>query len=318
MNTNLVKSFFYVISSDFDYSKRMYNGDSGKEYADSLDIETITWKECQRNQDCDILFFDSRLSQNELLQISLYINDNKNKIFLMAITDPYFEQEKDSPYIKFLYLLKNNSNVGIVSKYQPEEITQELYILYGKNRFLTLNYVYDPKEELTINYKNKKNKILLSGSLNFKLYPERNLLHKFSRVFPLNMFVDILQHPGYPDVGQKLNHDIIGENYINFISSYRFMFVTPSRCKLEFLKYRESGYAGTIILGLTPKTFPANLSKSMIEINPFFPFLGILKALLMSQKKYLSKINSFREVFLKERKKTSQILLLNKFICKFN
>ncbi|HEY9662245.1 MAG TPA: hypothetical protein V6C65_27635, partial [Allocoleopsis sp.] len=76
-----------------------------------------------------------------------------------------------------------------------------------------------------------------------------------------------LKHPGYPDTGQPQHHAIIGSHYIRFLSQFRWMFISPSRCCLEFLKYSECANARCVPIGQPPKSFSDRLRQSFMRLN---------------------------------------------------
>lgn len=307
------KKAVYLLSEIFDYSKRMYNGDCGEEYAQSIGLNAIKWKSFLLSG-YNVAIFDTRLQAKELSEIYHLVSNNLTLTFIMTVTDPYYENETNNPYIKLLFDLVEFSNVKILSKYQPEEVVKELAKSYTVDRFLTLNYSYDPTQELPL-LSQKKNQIVFSGATYKEIYPERFIFLKRTRRTISRFYIKLLKHPGYPDTGGSLTHDIIGVSYIKFLSQYRFMFISPSRCGLEFLKYREAAYAGILPIGLSPKTFSPEMKHFFYEVDVNnFSFFDILKLLLMSQKKHRLLVQGYRDAFNKFRSKELQKSILNNFI----
>lgn len=302
----------YLVSHEFDYSKRMYNGDCGPEYAESLGLSSVCWKDFENIKGLNA-FVDTRIQQAEIDELESLIIRKKDCKFLMAVTDPYIENENDNPYMQLLFRLSNQSHVCIVSKYQPEEIIKDLLHLYTEKRFLTLNYVYDPAKEISISSR-KKNKILFSGATYKEIYPERFIFLKRTRRNICRFYIDLLIHPGYPDTGGKLQHKIIGDEYIKFVGQYKYMFISPSRCSLEFLKYREAAYAGVLPIGMCPKTFTNEMERAFFKINPKNPILDLIKLFFMSKCEYQQRVIAYRESFRLQRSKESQKQKLIKFL----
>ncbi len=71
----------------------------------------------------------------------------------------------------------------------------------------------------------------------------RYILPRYRRNF------DLLEHPGYPNIGEQLRHNLIFDKFVKFIGGYKYFFVDPSRADLEFLKYTECAYAGCLPVG---------------------------------------------------------------------
>ena len=77
----------------------------------------------------------------------------------------------------------------------------------------------------------------------------------------------MLEHPGYPDIGHEQKHEQIGARYVKHLARYAFMFVSPSRCRLEFLKYGECAAAGCVPLGVLPRGFPRAAAEAFVELD---------------------------------------------------
>mgnify|MGYP006187105943 FL=1 len=154
------KAAVYLLSEIFDYSKRMYSGDCGQEYAKSIGLNAIRWKSFI-SSGYKVAVLDTRLQEEELTPIFELISCNSDFNFVMTVTDPYYENETENPYIRLLFDLAKFSNVKILSKYQPEEVIKDLAELYGGNRFQALNYSYDFSQEIPLEA-SKKRKIIFT------------------------------------------------------------------------------------------------------------------------------------------------------------
>src|SRR5262249_32021944 len=83
--------------------------------------------------------------------------------------------------------------------------------------------------------------------------PLRTRIRRAVRLWPLlGASFRTLPHPGYPDPERQLRHSVIGDAYVTHLAAFRFAAVCSSRCRLEFLKYRELAYAGVVPVGDMP------------------------------------------------------------------
>ena len=114
----------------------------------------------------------------------------------------------------------------------------------------------------------RKKKIIFSGKVCQELYPLRSELLNNLKYNPfLWNKISVLNHPGYPDVGENLEHNFIGRKYLEYLSQFYFMFLEPSRCNLEFLKYTECAYAHCVPVGKIPNSFTQAMKKSFFELD---------------------------------------------------
>ncbi|WNZ27299.1 hypothetical protein HJG54_30900 [Leptolyngbya sp. NK1-12] len=256
----------YILSDEFNYSK-MITYDAGPLYADQMGWKTSSIKAIapQVNQ---INIIDPRITESECYYLETLNLEKINSIFFFRIVDPYYEQCNNHWYYKFLVKIKDKQNVYFLSPYQPEEFTKDLDDATNNEKLLVIPYAFKTRCHINSNLKIRKNKIILSGAIGSLFYPYRQkFLDKVGRNILLRHRIELLEHPGYPDIGQKQRHDYIGTKYIEHLSRFRFMFVSPSRCSLEFLKYTECAHARCVPVGKAPRSFSLNQKNTFIELD---------------------------------------------------
>ncbi|RYZ48609.1 MAG: hypothetical protein EOP49_18275, partial [Sphingobacteriales bacterium] len=238
-----IERVVYLVSGALDYTL-LICPDAGPAYAQSFGWKHDSFGRITFYLNREyVLFIDTRLNAEEYECLYSYIVANPETEFVLTVTDPCFEQCIDKPLYKLLFRCVHLANVRILSRYQPAELLQFLYNLVGEQRMLTLNYPYILNKENEMSSK-RKHRIVLSGALGRTVYPERYVFWRTVSRSVWRLKVDVLSHPGYPDVGMELAHNIFDDSYIRHLAGYHFMFIGPSRCDLELLKYTECAYAG--------------------------------------------------------------------------
>jgi len=240
----------YLISRSFDYSK-LTAGDCGPLWAADYKLSMITIEDLDELHAADFLIVDNRLDLEEfacLLKISKEVRAN---IFL-RIVDPFWFHA-DSVAHKFYLECLDLPNFHYLLAYTPAEFTAHLQFQARRSRFLFAPYVYLKEKELNLD--KKLDKMIVSGNTAWFLYPLRSSIEFQRKIWPpLAMKSVQLHHVGYADIGQKIIHQFIGDAYTAELARYRFAFACSSRCRLEFLKYREIAYAGSILVGDLPSS----------------------------------------------------------------
>ncbi|RRN77724.1 hypothetical protein EIM50_18160 [Pseudoxanthomonas sp. SGD-10] len=268
-------NFKYLISSELQYDKLICN-DAGPQYAASM-----RWHWETIGPDTNLIsnmtyIIDNRLSINECEIAGRLITQYENKPFLIKVVDPYFENINHQFYIWMSKMLEKK-NVFLLSVYEPKEIIRFLRNLHP-NKLIYIPYPYDPGKELNLdNLKGRKNKVIISGSINKDVYPLRTAIWKNSRRSISRFFFQVLKHPGYPDIHKReFEHNLIGNSYIAFLSNFKAMFLCGTRVKIELLKYHECAYAGCLPIGEAPDCFPTEIQNIFQPVNVRFPFLQTL------------------------------------------
>jgi hypothetical protein len=295
-----IERIIYIVSGVLDYSL-LICPDAGPAYAQSFGwrYDTVDKIRSYLN-DQFVLFIDTRLNEEEYENLYECISANPDTEFVLTVTDPCFEQCIDKPLYKLLFRCVEMKNVRFLSRYQPTELIEFLYNLVGENRLLTLNFPYVLHREIESN-KKRKHRIVLSGALGKTMYPER---YQFWRIVTRSVWrlkVDVLSHPGYPDVGMTLSHQIFDDSYIQYLAKYSFMFIGPSRCDLELLKYTECAYAGCVPVGKSPKTFDSNLDKYVQKIDFHHISRSLLRIFSIPNSELQDIAKCYREEIKKQR-----------------
>jgi hypothetical protein len=288
-----MKNLIYILSNDFDYDTLIHQGTSGPGYASSFGWKYDYFSNIHLYLDKNIII-DGRHSVGEFNRLQQLIISSPSTTFFICATDPSFDR-RDKPFYRFAFSVARYSNVYCLFKYQPEELTEELQKLSG-TRCFTLNYAYQSELCIDRPIKQRKRKIIVSGYSN-TLYPYRSMFLSI-RKNPLKfMFSEQLPHPGYSDVGNTLTHNIIGSRYIDYLSNFKLMLVTPSRLGLELLKYKECAYAGCVPVGVPPKTFTNDMKAPFITLDFDKLTLSTIKAILKSDKELEDRAQAYRKAF---------------------
>ena len=141
-------------------------------------------------------------------------------------------------------------------------------ILLEKSKFLF--YFFDEKIIDMFNpfdsYKNRNNKILLSGKINSLSYPSRKQM--YTNYFNNKHIFDWLEHPGY----ENLKHNIYHIEYYNKLSSYKGAIVGLAKFPLNFLLAKVIEVLGCGCLGF----FEASpLYKERLGLEEYIHYIPI-------------------------------------------
>ena len=257
----------YVCSSHFHYSQTIC-GDAGPAFAADYGWKAVSL-EAIRDHLPTFLVIDNRLDLEEMTQLRTIINNSKAN-FILRSADPFWEH-RDQLWYRFVDEMLDAPRVHVMLNYQPAEINALFYSRARRSQFVFAPYVYHEENELPIDHSNRQHRLLISGAASKHLYPVRARIRRVSRFWPpMRAISKVLEHPGYPDIGQPLRHDVVGNKYIAELSRFRFAAVCSSRCRLEFLKYREFAYAGVVPVGDLPATLLDAPEGSWIPWRPNF------------------------------------------------
>jgi hypothetical protein len=303
----------YIISDVFNYEKHIAP-DIGNKYARNMGwkvgpLSTIDLK----NEDTFIL--DALFVENEYPQIEKIIAHNSENLFIISVIDPCFHCRELRHY-KFINEMHRYDNVCIVSRYTPSEVLIEIMERYGRKRFFFLPNVFVDYNIEFKDFNKRQNKIIASGAIDKDVYPLRTmLLNRIKRSFFLKFKVSILRHPGYIDIipGEYL-HDKIGDKYVRYLSEFKYMFITPSRCDCELLKYSECAAAGCLPVGKACSSLPEQAKKNMVEID--FTRIGksIKKIFSIPVDEVKAMAQNYRNIMIKERSRDILNHMLNEFV----
>jgi hypothetical protein len=292
----------YFLSENFDYSKTISPA-TGPAHAERNNWKIKSIKDVWKKEE-EFKIIDNRLSSEECEKIKKEIKYYKNPV-CFVIVDPYKEWCEEEAYYKMLYEIAKKENVFFLSKYEPKEVTEEIEKLGGEKKMIVYPYAYNDDKEFEKKWKNKRSKIFFSGNQHRNVYPYRYMFENVRKYWlPLSNNIDKLDHPGYPDIGEEKKHDIVGRKYIEEISEHQFMFISPSRCRLEFLKYGECAKAGTVPVGMPPAGFTPEMRDPFFELD-FSSYPALIRSthalFNMSMREKRDRVTEYRRAMRKYR-----------------
>ncbi len=258
-----------VLSGECDYS-RLLVPDCGPFYAKALGIDCVKLCEASWSPDCAWIV-DTRLTGDEVAIAATAIRANPSTRFLIYVVDPYWETAEKTTQLHFAFRCAAFPNVGYLSPYQPEEVIGFLADAgNARNAFFVSPYPYNRENEVCFEetWAKRKRGVALAGIPDQSIYPFRSLIHRKRRA-DVRMWgkVGLLQHPGYPDLGMSLSHNRVGDSFVQWLAGYESCYLCPSRCRLEFIKYRECAYAASCPVGASPRTMSEMLSKLIVPLD---------------------------------------------------
>jgi len=254
----------FLLSESFNYS-RMITHDAGVGYAQRMGWEQAKLKDWQQYSD-RLIIIDNRITEAECEWVENLILQQRDTPFMLRVIDPYLAN-RDHPYYRLLFQVKERPNVRYLSPYQPTELVAELRDVVG-DRMVILPYPFVAEDNVDTGMRERRRQMIFSGARHPHIYPERQVLIDTVRRNPLLWGkVHHLKHPGYPDIGQTQRHSIIGQQYVTYLSRFRWMFLSPSRCRLEFLKYSECANARCVPVGQAPDSFSDRLRSCFIDLD---------------------------------------------------
>ncbi|MBI4783114.1 MAG: hypothetical protein HY785_17605 [Oscillatoriophycideae cyanobacterium NC_groundwater_1537_Pr4_S-0.65um_50_18] len=255
-----------LLSKAFDYAN-VITIDVGSGYARSMGWSYDDLTQINSHQD-KINIIDNRITESECCFLEEYIVSHPDVFFLLKVIDPFKEWCQNHWYYRFLFRVKDRRNVYFLSTYLPAELVQELNEATGGEKMVCIPYAFNDTHAVDPRLSNRTHQIIFSGNQDRYVYPYR---YQFSQSVRRNVFlwnkVHFLKHPGYPDIHQKLLHSFIGEKYVEYLAQFKFMFISPSRCGLEFLKYSECAYARCVPVGKLPLSFDSPLKDLFLELD---------------------------------------------------
>jgi hypothetical protein len=308
----------YLLSNGFDYSK-MVSSASGPEQAERNGWETDSLSNVSDHLEKWILI-DNRLTEKECKRVPEVVQKHRSTPFCFVVIDPYEEWCRDHWYYRLLFRLAGEENVFFLSKYTPDEVVEDIRRQSGADKMVVLPYPYPREQEVSTPWEVKDAKVFFSGNQNANVYPYRHKFNNVSRYWPFaNSKVSKLEHPGYPDIGENKKHNIVGKKYVKEISNHQFMFISPSRCHLEFLKYGECAAAGSVPVGVPPEGFTPEMRAPFVELD-FTNYLSLIRSMhalfAMSEEERASRAKEYRQAMKKYRSVDRINEKLNSFIKK--
>lgn len=254
----------YVLSDIINYNLLICD-DAGPGYALSMGWKYTYLHKLKLLDTKSVIIIDNRMAVTEIDRLKNMIIENPNNMFFLKIVDPYYDNTIHH-YYRFLSGVSSVKNAYLLSVYEAQELAAELKYKF-KHRYIHLPYPYLKGKE--INTASKKNKILISGSLNKHIYPYRyGIWIKVTRSIT-RLFFSILKHPGYAELNSDKGHlhMIIKDNFVKYLSTFKYMLLCPSKCGIEFLKFNECAYAGCIPVGEAPDSYPQEIKQLFLPLR---------------------------------------------------
>lgn len=293
----------YLVSDNFDYNKTIAP-DVGPEQAKRNEWKT-DYLSNYSNHVGEWIIVDNRLTGEELSKVAKIVKEYRKNPFQFVIVDPFEEWCRGYSYYQFLFEICNKKNVFFLSKYTPDEVAEDVRQRAGYDKMVVVPYPYPEMQEVHISWSDKKDKIFFSGNQDANVYPYRHKFGNASKYWPpARSRVSKLQHPGYPDDGQEKKHNVTGDKYVERIAHHQFMFISPSRCHLEFLKYGECAAAGSVPVGAVPDGFNEAMANPFVELDfsSYFRLIRSIHRLFdMSEEERVDRAEAYREAVKKYR-----------------
>jgi len=256
----------YLLSERFAYETTIH-ADAGPGYAhrQKWPVQVLS---CLREvADLGPTLIDNRITGEEMAEVSRLIAALPRTPFYLKVVDPYWEHIRN-PYYRWLLGLAKYPNVCFIGPYQATGLTALLQELGRPDSYVHLPYAYEAERELPLNPACRTKFLAFTGATHPDFYPERSaVLRAIRRHWWSARRINVLPHPGYPDIGQVARHAVTGNRFLEFLAVHRFMYLEPSRDRLEFLKYTECAYAGCVPVGRAPATFPAGLQELVLPLE---------------------------------------------------
>lgn len=292
-----------VLSGECDYG-RLLVPDCGPFYSNALGIESVVIGKADWSAGT-VWIIDTRLSEEEIVTVADAIRQNPATRFLVYVVDPYWENAAKTAQLHFAFRSAAIPNVGYLSPYQPEEVVDFLADgALSRKAFFTSPYAYNRENEVDFErtWMGRRRGMALAGIPNPTVYPYRSFIHR-KRLYDLRLWrkVGMLRHPGYPDLGMTLSHDRVGPSFIEWLAAYESCYLCPSRCHLEFLKYRECAYAGCCPVGAAPGTMSPELAGLIVLLDWQDYRAKRNRWLGMSSAELKERAQGYREAMRKER-----------------
>ena len=249
--------------------------DAGPEYAKSLLLACAGVSSLRESASGDALLIDNNLTAGEVAIVQEVIERQQAPV-LLKVVDPYWVRgnygRHKSAYAALVETHCRMTNVAILSPYQPSEWLKMVVEKFNP-KLLVLPYPYVAEAEQPLeltSFSARLDRALLSGALSGRKYPRRARVYRLRYLMPrYRRNFDLLEHPGYPNIGEARRHNLIFDDFVRFISGYKYFFVDPSRADLEFLKYTECAYAGCLPVGTPAASLPAAAQQLVLETSRF-------------------------------------------------
>ncbi|QAY96109.1 hypothetical protein CWB41_10520 [Methylovirgula ligni] len=215
---------------------------------------------------CDVGIIDNRLEPLDVIALESFLALPPRSRFpiFFRISDPDMPVSK-KPGVKFIFACGDRDGVHFATTYDPEGPFKDYVAGLKHSRIVNLPYPYETAREVEIDLTQRRRRVFLSGASDEQLYPLRQLLRRKCRHNPLlRIATHDLHHPGYPDSGARLKHSVVREKFVGYAAAYTHFFLCPTRYESELAKYLECAYAGSVPIGLPPKSLAADVKNCFL------------------------------------------------------
>lgn len=270
----------YVVSDTFPYHL-LISDDAGARFAESYGFPISNVSEATQHA-ADVLIVDNRLARGEFeaVRALALAAEVREQLVFFKIVDPVWSEDEagaDQHYYDFLDGVRDIPNVHFLTVYEPAIVAPSLFERCERSTVVHLPYAYNEDQELMVSGKRRHRKIFLSGQIGQAGYPLRTACYRLWRRNPIGrLLISYLPHPGYPDIGQAMQHAIVHGKFLHVMARFQYAFVCGSRKKTELQKYRECAYAGCAPIG--------ELASSLADcpVDAFIPFDGTVVGTMQS------------------------------------
>jgi len=250
--------------------------DAGPAYAKSLQLPCSGVGSLgERASAPEAVIIDNTMSDGEVSSVREFIERQQAPV-LLKVVDPYWVRgnfgKHKSAYSSLVETHCSRPNVAILSPYEPSEWLKMVVDKF-KPKLLVLPYPYVAEAEQPFeleSFSARRDRAILTGALSGRKYPRRARVYRRRYLLPAyRRHFDLLAHPGYPNLGEARRHNLIFDDFVRFISGYKYFFFDPSRANLEFLKYTECAYAGCVPVGAPATSLPAAAQQLVLDTSRF-------------------------------------------------
>jgi len=250
--------------------------DAGPAYAKSLRLPCSGVEYLRQHASTrETVIIDNTLSNGEVSSVQEFIERQHTPVLLKS-GDPYWVRgnygKHKSAYSALVETHCCWPNVAILSPYEPSEwLKMVMEKFHPKLLVLPYPYLVEAERPLELqHFGARQDRAILTGALSGRKYPRRAKVHRLRYLLPrYRRNFDLLVHPGYPNLGEPRRHNLIFDDFVKFISGYKYFFVDPSRANLEFLKYTECAYAGCVPVGVPAASLPAAAQRLILATSQF-------------------------------------------------
>jgi hypothetical protein len=215
---------------------------------------------------CDFGIIDNRLETNDLPIIESFLARPQRQRFPVSFRLSDTDQPRSkSPGIRFILGKANTPGVHFVLTYEPKGPMLEFIETLTVSGIARLPYPYERGREVDRDMADRRRRVFMSGANLTRLYPLRVSLRKRRKWNPILWWmVSDLKHPGYPERGKTLTHDIVGDRYVNHASGFSHFFLCPTVYEVELSRYVECAYAGCVPIGQAPTSLHPSIDQYLV------------------------------------------------------